>query len=67
VFNGVVIVIAESVALVTVNVLVAVVDPNLAVIVVVPGAWVVVFPALGFFATELVLELQRMPGAAVRS
>lgn len=65
--SGVVIVIAESVAVPTVSVLVAVVDPNLAVIVVVPAARVVVFPAFGFAATELLLEVQRMPGADVRS
>ena len=65
--NGVVIVIAETVAALTLNLLVAVVDPNLAVIVVVPAARVVVFPALGFAATEVLLEVQWMPGADVRS
>jgi hypothetical protein len=65
--NGVVIVIAETVAVVTLNVLVAVVDPKLAVIMVVPAARVVVFPALGFAATEVLLEVQWVPGADVRS
>ena len=59
--------IAESWTALTVNVLVAVAEPNFAVIVVVPAARVVVFPPFGFAATRLLLEVQLMPGADVRS
>lgn len=65
--SGTVKLMEDSVALLTVKLLVAVVPPNFAVIVVGPAATVIVFPAVGVFATEVLLDVHLVPGADVRS
>ena len=67
--SGVVSVREDSFTLETVRVgaAVAFVLTNFALIVVVPAAKVVVRPAAGFPATEVVLELQEVEGVAVTS
>lgn len=65
--SGVVTLMEDSLALVTVKPVEAVGVPNCAPIVVAPAAIVVVFPATGFAATALLLDDHLMPGAEVRS